>query len=89
MSNKANVGDEIVISKTYFENSRYISQFLPTLAPQRVYEIVEVQEPFQGAWGISILKDVETSELLDISKIEQLENYWCILDSEDPFRVIQ
>lgn len=89
MSNKANVGDEIVISKAYFENSRYISQFLPKLLPQRVYEIVEVQEPFQDAWGISILKDVETSEILDISKVPELENYWCILDSEDPFRVIQ
>lgn len=82
------VGNIILLSKGYFEDSQFITQFYPGLAAGIPYQIIEVVEPFEGAIGISRLQNPETGDVFDINEFQELEDYWCFVDPDDKYRIV-
>lgn len=83
-----NIGSQITVGKSYFGSNVLIAQYFPLLAPNIVYEVLEMDN-VGGEWGITKLKIVDTDDIIDINEIEALGDYWCLIDSQDSIRIIQ
>lgn len=84
---RPNVGDKITLSKSYISENIFITQYFPLLTTNVVYEIVQIDE-LESDWGISKLKVVDTGDIIDISTVEELSDYWALIDETDVFRII-
>ncbi|ADG60021.1 hypothetical protein Acj9p121 [Acinetobacter phage Acj9] len=82
------VGDIIVLPKSFFDANRFITQYFPLMKPGVFLQIKKISNFVDGLTGVSVLQDIESTEVFDISKVPELADYWCILDSSDNFRVI-
>lgn len=59
------------------------------MAPAKVYEIMRVEDSIVAdEWGISSIRDHETKEVFDITTYPELENYFCIFNAFDDFRIV-
>lgn len=85
---KPEVGQLIVISKSWFESNAFFSQFMENIQPGKVYQIKKI-EVLDDEWGISSIQDVETLEIFDVVDHPELDDYWCIFDKYDSIRVIE
>ncbi|EQA7786745.1 hypothetical protein ACX818_001339 [Acinetobacter baumannii] len=85
---KPNEGDTIIINKKYFDDNILIAQYFPNLVHGKPFEIVKIVILIDDIWGISSLRDTDTGEVMDISTVDELKDYWCILDADDSYRVV-
>lgn len=86
------VGQKMIINRVWFEPNEFMVQFMKTLQPARVYEILNVVEQVfvDGipSWGITKIRDVITDEIFDIKDHPELDDYWCMFDSDDSIRIV-
>lgn len=85
---RPNVGDKITLAKSYFDENIFITQYFPLLATDVVYEIINISE-LDEYWGVDKLKVVDTGDIIDISTVDELSDYWALIDETDVFRVIK
>lgn len=84
-------GQHMIIGSQWMEPNAFFVQYMPNLAVGKVYEIVGIAEmPGEpDEWGISIIKDIETEEIFDISQHPELGDYWCLFDKDDAVRLVE
>jgi hypothetical protein len=85
---KPKIGDIVLINKQYFEHNVLISQYFPELKPGVPYTIKSIAILIDDIWGIDKLENTETGEIVDISTVDELKDYWCLLDADDSYRII-
>ncbi|AXY82787.1 hypothetical protein KARL1_168 [Acinetobacter phage KARL-1] len=85
---KPSIDNTVIINKKYFDDNVFIAQYFPELKPGIPYTVESVTILIDDIWGIDKLKNTETGEIIDISTVEDLKDYWCILDADDSYRVI-
>lgn len=85
---KPSIGDMVLINKKYFEDNILIAQYFPGLKPGVPYSIKHITILIDDVWGIDQLQNIETGEIIDISTVPELNDYWCLLDADDSYRVI-
>lgn len=85
---KPSIGQQITINKTWFDDNPFIYQFMPNLQSGKIYLILNVVE-IDDNWGITSIMDIETQEQFSIDSDIALEDYWCMLDASDSFRILE
>lgn len=84
------IGDMILINKKYFEDNAFVAQYFPNLKPGVPY-IVDSVKNLSGTplgFGVDILSEPNSGEVFDINQIPELDDYWCLIDSGDSYRVV-
>lgn len=81
------VGDIILLNKKYFVDNILLTQYFEGLKPGVPYQINEVTT-LDSATGVTILQNIETGETFDISSVSELEEYWCLVDAFDSYRLV-
>ena len=86
---KPSIGDIVIINREYFSENILISQYFENLKPSVQYEVIKIVDGYSPLmWGISVLRNLDTGEIIDIESIDQLKDYWCILLNTDSFRIV-
>lgn len=88
---KPEVGQLIIINKSWFEDNAFFAQFMQNIKPGKVYEITRIEileDEYPDEWGIAGIKCIETDESFDIKDHDELNDYWCVFDRDDAIRIV-
>lgn len=84
------VNQFFIINRAWFSANELFNQYVK-LEPQIVYKILEVKvlsPEFPDDWGITLIQNFETEEIINFLDYPALEDYWCLFDKDDSIRIL-